>query len=179
MSKDDIIRLSELPLGSKYSVRVAAEDRTKLGAVFGIDFPLEIGGVATADDVFALCLGPDEWELSSERAGIQKVSKRLQDISEPSSFSVVDVSHRDRVFQVSGPFAETVLNAACPANLGAMDMNSCRRTVFDGVQIVLMKRANDLYRLDVWRSFAPHVLALLRLAENDILAERQCTEESQ
>lgn len=174
MSTTDIVRITEIPIQSKYSLRTAPENAPTLSAAFGVDLPSAIGGVALGQDAFALCLGPDEWEVTG--AAAPHVSRRLDDLSTSCSFSAVNVSHRDRIFEIAGPLAETALNAACPANLGDMNANSCARTVFDGVQIVLLKHADDRYRLEVWRSFAPHVLALLQLAQKDISLEQQYAE---
>jgi sarcosine oxidase subunit gamma len=42
------------------------------------------------------------------------------------------------------------------------------RTVFDGVQVVLWRDAPDAFRLDVWRSFMPHVRALLETGRREL-----------
>ncbi|TPE46453.1 sarcosine oxidase subunit gamma, partial [Amaricoccus solimangrovi] len=44
------------------------------------------------------------------------------------------------------------------------------RTIFDTVQIVLTREADDRFHLTVWRSFLPHVEALISLANREIAA---------
>ena len=40
--------------------------------------------------------------------------------------------------------------------------------IFDTVQIVLTREAEDRFHLTVWRSFAPHLRALLDLAAREL-----------
>ncbi|MFO1144246.1 MAG: hypothetical protein U1E59_18080 [Amaricoccus sp.] len=51
-----------------------------------------------------------------------------------------------------------------------MPVGSGARTVFDSVQIVLTREADDRFNLTVWRSFAPHLTALLGLARAELAA---------
>ena len=44
------------------------------------------------------------------------------------------------------------------------------RTVFDTAQVVLTREADDRFHLTVWRSFAPHVRALLDIAARELAA---------
>ena len=51
-----------------------------------------------------------------------------------------------------------------------MPVGTGARTVFDTAQVVLTREADDRFTLTVWRSFAPHVRALLALAERELAA---------
>jgi sarcosine oxidase, subunit gamma len=49
-----------------------------------------------------------------------------------------------------------------------MPVGSGARTVLDTVQVVLTREAEDRFHLTVWRSFAPHVRALLEIAAREL-----------
>ena len=51
-----------------------------------------------------------------------------------------------------------------------MPVGSGTRTVFDTAQVVLTREADDRFHLTVWRSFAPHVRALLDTATRELAA---------
>lgn len=44
------------------------------------------------------------------------------------------------------------------------------RTVFDSATIVLWRDGPAEFRMDIWRSFAPHVRSLLAQAETELSA---------
>jgi sarcosine oxidase subunit gamma len=62
-----------------------------------------------------------------------------------------------------GPAAARVLNAGCPLDLDlkAFPVGFAARTAFDKVEIVLWRRAETTFHVEVWRSFAPHLAASL------------------
>jgi sarcosine oxidase subunit gamma len=66
---------------------------------------------------------------------------------------------------IEGPRAEQLLQTGCPRDLGKFAVGEARRTVFEGVEMILLRTAQDRFELDVWRSFASHLhLALTKAA---------------
>ena len=63
-----------------------------------------------------------------------------------------------------------LLATGCPLDLARLPIGAGTRTVFDSVQVVLTREAEDRFHLVVWRSFAPHVRALLDIAERELAA---------
>src|ERR687898_480955 len=57
--------------------------------------------------------------------------------------SLVDVSHRHRAFEVSGPAAAALLNEGCPLDLddAAFPAGACTRTLFGKIEILLWRSA--------------------------------------
>ena len=43
----------------------------------------------------------------------------------------------------------------------AFPVGMCTRTLFGKAEIVLWRKADDAFRVEVWRSFAPYVLGCL------------------
>ena len=84
--------------------------------------------------------------------------------------SAVEVSDREITFALEGPAVLDLLATGCPRDLARMPVGSGARTVFDTVQVVLTREAEDRFHLTVWRSFVPHVRALLDIAQRELAA---------
>ena len=113
----------------------------------------------------ALWIGPDEW-LVLDRQGVDLVALCAK-VKEPHS--AVDVSHRNTALIVSGAAARSVLNAGCPQDLSlqAFPVGACSRTVLGKAEIVLLREAADVFRVECWRSFSDYVFAFLAEAVRD------------
>jgi sarcosine oxidase, subunit gamma len=142
--------ITELPPSTRIALRIDPA---------GTALPTRIGTVEGA----ALCLGPDEWLLEGDGA-----AALVADLAEP--FSAVEVSDREITYALEGPAVLDLLATGCPRDLAAMPAGSGARTVFDSVQVVLVHETQDRFRLTVWRSFAPHVRALLDIAARELAA---------
>ncbi len=137
-------------------------------AAAGLALPTTIGARSTDGARTALCLGPDEWLIEapeSERASLLAVLAGIDQAS-----SAVEVSDREITLALEGPRVLDLLATGCPRDLATMAVGSGARTVFDTVQVVLVREADDRFHLTVWRSFAPHVRALLTLATAELAA---------
>jgi sarcosine oxidase subunit gamma len=75
--------------------------------------------------------------------------------------ALVEVSDRELSFGIAGPQAAELLTLGCPRDPDSIAVGAGRRTVFDGATVILWRDGPDAFRMDVWRSFAPHVLHLL------------------
>ena len=82
--------------------------------------------------------------------------------------SLVDISDREIAIAVEGARAEELLTAGCPIDLRRLASGDAKRTIFDTAQIVLLRDAPDRFRIEVWRSFAPHVEDLLHTVNAEL-----------
>ncbi len=114
----------------------------------------------------ALWLGPDEQLLIGPDGAGPAFAADIANALQGVAHSLVDVSHRQGAIEVWGPGAAAMINAGCPLDLGrgAAPEGFCSRTVFGKSEIVLWRRADDRFQLEVWRSFLPYVANLLALA---------------
>jgi len=110
-----------------------------------------------------LWLGPDEWLLIADGADATDIVGVLESVLDGTAHSLVDVSHRQIGLIASGPAAARVLNAGCPLDLDphAFPVGFATRTLFDKVEVVLWRRAETTFHVEVWRSFAPYLLGSL------------------
>jgi sarcosine oxidase subunit gamma len=113
-----------------------------------------------------LWLGPDEWLLLADGADAATVGEVLESVLDGTAHSLVDVSHRQIGLTASGPAAARVLNAGCPLDLDlkAFPVGMATRTVLDKVEIVLWRRAETTFHIEIWRSFAPYLVGSLAVA---------------
>ena len=118
----------------------------------------------------ALWLGPDERLLLGEEASAGDTASRLQQVLQQQPHSLVDVGHRQVALAITGRDAATVLAAGCPLDLDpdAFPAGMCTRTVLAKAEIVLWRRADDSFHLEVWRSFAAYVSGVIAEATLDL-----------
>src|SRR3546814_15824698 len=98
------------------------------------------------------------------------ITRRFDALYAQVPHSLVDIGHREIGIEIGGPAATLVLAAACPLDLAGMPAGTGTRTIFDTVQIVLIKPDDASYRVEVWRSFAP----LRRACSGPVPARAHC-----
>jgi len=136
----------------RYAVRARILD--VLQSVLGPGVPARIGymneGVAR--------LGPDElFVLRAEEARL------VLPTGQP--ISVTDVSERSIGLILEGTRAVETLSAGCPLDLYHLAVGRCTRTIYETVEIIVMRESHERLRVEVWRSFAPWLwLALCTVA---------------
>ena len=120
-----------------------------------------------SDSLAALWLGPDERLLIGPADAAAEMSDRLQQALAGMPHSVVEISHAQVGFELSGARAADALNIGCPLDLdpASFPVDMCTRTVFAKAQIVLWRTAPDTFRVDTARSFAPYVTKILALGQ--------------
>jgi len=105
----------------------------------------------------SLWMGPDEFLLISPNE--ISLAASLGGIPH----SLVDVSHRQLGFELVGPNCTALLSGGCPLDLDlkSFPVGMCTRTVFAKVDIVLWRKADDVFHVEVWRSFLDYTTQLL------------------
>ena len=119
-------------------------------------------------DRHALWLGPDEWLiLSSPDDGL---AAALEAAMGSHPHSLVEVTHRQVGLILDGPEVETILASGCPLDvaLGSFPVGMCTRTIFEKAEIVLWRTEAHRFHIEVWRSFAPYLIAHLHEAIEDL-----------
>ena len=155
--------LAEAPPAVRFILRGGEAVRVACGMVFGAEPPSELGPAGEGGGRVALWLGPDEWLLMADRADAAPIGDVLESVLEGTAHSLVDVSHRQIGLIASGPAAARVLNAGCPLDLDlkAFPVGFATRTAFDKVEIVLWRRAETNFHIEIWRSFASYLAGSL------------------
>lgn len=149
----------------------ARGDLAPFGEAFGVALPAKIGRRITSRIAEIICLGPDEWAISAPHAQLAEIETAFAVIYDEHPHSLVNVSGREVTFQIGGSFADELLTLGLPRDLSGIPVGQGRRTVFDGVTVVLWRDDDQAFRMDVWNSFAPHVLSLLETGCRELAAE--------
>ncbi len=124
----------------------------------GVVLPSEPCRAAVAGGFAALWLGPDEFLLLGRAVGV-------------GDFALIDVSDRTLGFRLSGPDAAGLLagGVALDLALAAFPVGMCTRTMFEKAEIVLWRRGADDWHIEVARSFAPYLGAMLAAIAGDAI----------
>jgi sarcosine oxidase subunit gamma len=152
---------------TRFSLRVDLAAAAARAAAAGLPISTVPCRAVSVGNWSALWLGPEEQLLiGPEDAGASMealVEKTLHGLE----FSLVDVSHRQGFVEVQGPHAAEMISTGCPLDLEIRQfpVGSCTRTVFAKTEIVLWRRAAEIFHVEVWRSFTPYLAGLLTQAE--------------
>ena len=161
----DTVSLAALPPATRINLRTA--NPLALAAALAIPLGTTINRATTIGPTTALHLGPDEWLL----LGPDGAAAAILAAGHGQLASLVDVSHRSTTIEISGPHATTALNAFSALDLSepAFPPGMCTRTLFGKAEIILWRTNPTTFRIDVWRSFAPHVWQCLEEASLEFL----------
>jgi sarcosine oxidase subunit gamma len=162
------VRLAALPPAERISLRAPAASIATLSKALGVTLPQAPKTSAAKGARTALWLGPDEWLVIDEGG-----KDPLADCAGVKALhSAVGISHRNVGISVTGPAAAATLNAGCPQDLSlaAFPVGACSRTILGKVEIVLLRTAEDAFRVECWRSFSDYVFTFLSEAARDAAA---------
>jgi len=115
-------------------------------------------------DRHALWLGPDEWLILSPAE--EGLAATLESAMGAHPHSLVEVTHRQVGLVLNGSKVEDVLAGGCPLDvaLRVFPVGMCTRTIFEKAEIVLWRTEAQRFHVEVWRSFAPYLIAHLHEA---------------
>lgn len=158
------LEISVLGPRTRYALRTRPASMVRLQSLSGLTLPARIGQSVDDGAIRIFCLGPDEWLLTAEDEDNLAAKFDPGDPEgAPLPFSLVDISHRNVAVQIEGPKAEAAIRTGCPLDLDPafFPVGKVSRTVFERAEIILFRKAKDVFEIEIWRSFAPYLLALL------------------
>jgi sarcosine oxidase subunit gamma len=145
------VKISLAPPMARYSLR--ARQAQALETVLKVKVPKKIG--LTEGDI--ACLGPDEWLMRAEAGTTISMGEGLP-------IAITDISERALGFVVEGPRAAEIMISGCPLDLDQFAVGRATRTIYETVEIILIREAEDRFHVEVWRSFAPWLWTALTKA---------------
>ena len=164
------VELRILPGNARFSLLVDPSSRSVISRAFGIEIPIKIGRHIAGENRSALCLGPDEWVLYGELVDAPAISQAFAEIYVHAPHSLTDISDREMAIQISGLQAQELLSTSCSRDISAIPAGRGTRTLFDTVPVILLKTSETEFRMECWRSYLPHIWALLNTANRELAA---------
>ncbi|SNZ08377.1 sarcosine oxidase subunit gamma [Cohaesibacter gelatinilyticus] len=158
---------------ARLNLRIAQQKLSEASKAFGLEIPSKIHGYAEEGNRSALCLGPDEWILSASEDAKDDIVAAFADLYSSCPHSLTDISDRQMSISLSGEQAAELLSVGCPRDLGLLAVGSGTRTIFDGVEITLLRLEQDRFEMEVWRSFLPHMWALLHIGNQELASDQK------
>ena len=160
---DPLFSLVEGPPAVRFIFRGGDRARNACSGAFDANLPQRLGPAGIGDNRAAIWLGPDEWLLIAEDVDAKILAAEIEAALGSTAYSLVDVSHRQVGLDVRGTIAACAMSAGCPIDLrlSAFPAGMATRTIFDRSEIVLWRREEAAFQVEVWRSFAPYIVAAL------------------
>ena len=155
---------------TRYSFRGDAQAASLASKAFGVTLPSALLKAESNGTRTAISLGPDEWLLIAEDGVAESLAHEMTQALGTQFHSLVDISHRNAGFDVSGAAAETVLASGnlLDLHLSTFPVGMATRTIFSKAEIVLWRKSSDTFHVELWRSFVPFVWGLLEEAANEL-----------
>lgn len=163
----DAVTVTVVQPVARFNLRIAPADLALASKAFGVPLPARIGHGAQNGDRAAYCIGPDEWLLHAAEVDQSAVVSAFDAARATTPHSLTVISDRELTIGIAGPAAAELLSVGCPLDLSRMSVGSAKRTVFDYAQVTLIRDGDEAFRLEVWRSYFPHVLGLLGVATRE------------
>ncbi len=159
----EMLNIDILKLRSRYSLRMAQNHISKFEAITGLTLPQYVCESIFDGEKRIVRLGPDEWVLLYSDNNFGQLDEFIPTLESEIPCSVVDVSHRNLAFRITGEGAQDAINVGCPLDLSLtkFPLGKTTRTVFEDASILLIREGKDAFIMEVWQSFAPYVLSLL------------------
>lgn len=170
LAESKAARVSILAAQARLSLR-ARSDLAPLSAALGLALPDRIGARSAAGEIEALRLGPDEWTILAPAGEIDRLIAACGAVYASHPHSLVDVSGREVTLSIEGPQASELLTLGCARDIDTIAVGEARRTIFDGVTVVLWRDAENRFRMDIWNSFVSHLGHLLETGCKELAAE--------
>ena len=192
--------LTTTPPAARFVLHGGAAARAAAAPVWGPAFSEEACRANAHSTRATLWLGPDEYLLLDMAVGqtlgagdafsadaSRTNTVAADDAMTAASFdaieravgdiphALVDVSHRQFAVEVSGPHAAVILNGACPLDLDLDEfpVGMCTRTVLAKADIVLWRKQESVFHVEIWRSFAGYVTGVLGEIASEFYAAPQ------
>jgi sarcosine oxidase subunit gamma len=156
--------MTRFSLRGRFAAMSAAE------RALGFALPRQACRSASDGARHALWLGPDEWLLLGPAEEAASLGAALEAAMSGLPHALVEVSQRQTGLRVEGPLAARRLASGCPLDLdlAAFPVGACTRTLIAKSEIVLWRTADEIFHVEVWRSFSAYVWRYLKEAGSQL-----------
>ena len=166
--------LQRVTPASRFVLQGAPAALAAAAAAAGIPDADAAGRTAGSDAAALIWLGPDERLLIGWKEDAAALGQRLEAALAGLPHSLVDVSQRQVGLRLAAPFAAELLNCGCPLDLdpARFPVGNATRTLYNKTDIVLWRRGEDDFHIEVWRSFEDYLVRWMAEAAQDLAVQR-------
>lgn len=168
---DGAVDLIQQPEEARFNLRIDATSIAKAGQALGFKLPKEIGSRTDVKTGYAAKLGPDEWLIKTAETERDNITSKFAELYSQTPHSLTDISDREITILLEGDRVTDLIAIGNPLDLRKFETGTSVRTLFDTAQIVLHRDREDCFRIDVWRSFFPHVWGMLIVGNRELAAK--------
>ncbi len=169
--------LNPLPPATRLVLHGGTAVRAIAATVWQVPFAEEACRANVEGRRATLWMGPDEYllldtaPLAAAPVALPPAMVQLEAALGSVPHALVDVSHRQVAFEIRGSHAAAILNGGCPLDLdiAAFPVGMCTRTLCGKADITLWRTAPQAFHVEVWRSFAGYLTALLTEVARDAI----------
>lgn len=161
--------VSIVPISDQARLNLRIATPNAAGDVLGVPLPSRIGDARRDGEILTLCLGPDEWMILTPNSQKEVLEGKI--LALPIPHSLVDVSHSFKGLDINGPGAIDVLHMGCPLNLANVPISGVARTIFDHVEIIVIRVGETRFRVEFGLSVAAYMAIRLRDAQRELSGE--------
>lgn len=165
---DGAVEMVQLPEEARFNLRISAASITKASKALGMKLPNKIGGRTDVKTGYAAMLGPDEWLIKTAETERDNIVSEFAALYDTTPHSLTDISDREITILLEGEQVSDLIAIGNPLDLRVFETGTSVRTLFDTAQIVLHRDREDCFRIDVWRSFFPHVWGMLIVGNKEL-----------
>lgn len=165
------VKLTLLEPVARFSLRLREKNIPALAKVIGADLPTEMGTRSANGSREVICLGPDEWLIVTKLDDVAALTAACAKAYGSATHSLTEVSAREVTVRIEGERAAELLTIGCPRDIDTIPVGGGCRTILDGATVVIWRDGEQSFRVDLWRSFALHVIDLLRTGCREFAAE--------
>lgn len=168
---DGPVELVQQPEEARFNLRIDAASTAKASKALGFKLPDQIGARTDVKMGYAAKLGPDEWLIKTTEAQRDDIIAAFAELYDKNPHSLTDISDREITILLDGDQVADLIAIGNPLDLRKFETGKSVRTLFDTAQIVLHRDREDCFRIDVWRSFFPHVWGMLIVGNRELSAK--------
>lgn len=167
---DGAVDMVQLPEEARFNLRIDVAAVAKASKALGFKLPDQIGARTDVKTGYAAMLGPDEWLIKTAEIQRPDITSAFTKLYETTPHSLTDISDREITILLEGDQVADLIAIGNPLDLRKFETGRSERTLFDTAQIVLHRDREDCFRIDVWRSFFPHVWGMLIVGNRELSA---------
>ena len=155
--------LYPVPQLARFVLRAHADGLKRAASAWGLEVPA-ILRASSSQDRHLLWQGPDEYLLLALVRDVDEIKASLAAVMDGHPYSLVEVSHRNQAFLLTGERVEQLLATGLMLDLSvhAFPVGMTTRTLFAKADITLWRKDLQTFHVEIGRSFAPYMIGLLK-----------------